>query len=277
MCGQGRQPLNKRKEIKMTVATKEKFDVNMNDMLMSVLKDKGTIATCYSNFHNYSIRNQFLAFWQMKSRNIEVSPINNFNGWKNLKRSVKKGEKAIYLWQPFQVTEKDIDENGNEVENKKLIFRYLPRWFALSQTDGQEFKPEQANIKGFDLNKVYKKFEIEIIPFDMIDGNCQGFAKVSDKKLAINPVAEHPEMTILHEVAHIALKHNEVDFGRDLKELEAETVAYIIGSILDFDDKLLSDSRGYVQGWFKGNTIPDKNATRIMRVANDILKAGLGE
>ena len=66
-----------------------------------------------------------------------------------------------------------------------------------------------------------------------------------------------------------------MELSRDLKELEAETVAYIIGSILDFDDRLLSDSRGYVQGWFKGNRIPDKNATRIMKVANDMLKAGL--
>ena len=66
-----------------------------------------------------------------------------------------------------------------------------------------------------------------------------------------------------------------MDAFKDLKELEAETVAYIIGSILDFDDRLLSDSRGYVQGWFKGNRIPDKNATRIMKVANDMLKAGL--
>ena len=261
----------------MVVKEKEQFKVNMHDMLVSVLKDKGTIASCYSNFHNYSIRNQFLAYWQMKSRNIEVSPINNFKGWKALNRSVNKGEKAIYLWQPFQITEKDVDSNGNEIEVKKTIFRYLPRWFALSQTNGKEFKVEKANIKGFDLNKVYKKFGIEIVPFDMINGNCQGFAVAQDKKLAINPVAQHPEMTILHEVAHIALEHDKVDFGRGLKECEAETVAYIVGSILDFDDKLLSDSRGYVQGWFKENEIPDKNASRIMKVANDILKAGLGK
>ena len=259
------------------VATKEQFKVNMHEMLVSVLKDKGTIATCYSNFHNYSIRNQFWAYWQMKSRDIQVSPINSFGGWKNLSRSIKKGEKAIYLWQPFSITEKETDENGNEKETKKVIFKYLPRWFAMSQTDGKEFKPEQADIKGFDLNKVYKKFGIKIVPFDMTDGNCQGFARVQGKELAINPIAEHPEMTILHEVAHIALEHDKVDFGRDLKECEAETVAYIVGSILDFDDNLLSDSRGYVQNWFKGNVIPDKNATRIMKVANDILKAGLGK
>ena len=213
----------------------------------------------------------------MKCRGIEVSPINNFKGWKKLKRSVKKGEKAIYLWQPFPIVDKEVDENGNIIENKRLIFKYLPRWFALSQTNGEDFKPEEANIKGFDLTKIYKKYGIEIIPFDMIDGNCQGFAVTKDKKLAINPIAEHPEMTILHEVAHIALEHDKMDFGKDLKELEAETVAYILGSILDFDEKLLSDSRGYVQGWFRGNTIPDKNAARIMTVANDMLKAGLGK
>lgn len=261
------------------VATKEQFKVDMNEMLISVLKDKGTIAKCYSNFHNYSIVNQFLAYWQMKSRNIEISPINSFGGWKKLKRSIKKGERAIYLWQPFEIPEK-LDSKGNVVEDKKLIFKYLPRWFALSQTnsnDGSEFNAETFKIDNFNFDKVYKKYGIEIIPFDDMNGNCQGFAQVDGKKLAINPVAEHPEMTVLHEIAHIALKHNEVDFGRDLKELEAETVAYIVGSILDFDDKLLSDSRGYVQNWFKGNVIPDANAKRIMSVANAMLKAGLGK
>lgn len=260
----------------MAVKEKEQFKVDMHDMLETVLKDKGTIATCFKNFHNYSIRNQFIAYFQMKMRNIEISPINSFGGWKNLKRSINKGEKAIYLWQPFTIPAK-LDKNGNEIEPKKVVFKYLPRWFALSQTNGNDIKVEDIKVNGFDFNKVYKKYGIKIVNFDSLNGNVQGFARVGKKELAINPVAQDIEMTILHEVAHIAFEHDKEDLklSRDLKELEAETVAYIIGSILDFDDRLLSDSRGYVQGWFKGNRIPDKNATRIMKVANDMLKAGL--
>lgn len=259
------------------MVVKEQFKVDMNDMLVTVLQDKGTIASCFSNFHNYSIRNQFLAYWQCKIRGIQVSPINSFGGWKKLKRHVNKGESALYLWQPFTITEKEVDEKGKEVYSSHVIFKYLPRWFVMSQTNGEDLKPETVEVKGFDLNKVYKKYGIKLVEFDHINGNVQGFARVKSKELAINPIADHPEMTIFHEVAHIALGHDKVEFDNHLQELEAETVAYILGSILDFDDELLSNSRGYVQNWFKGNKIPDKNATRIMKVANDMLKAGLGK
>ena len=260
----------------MNTYQKPKFEVNMNDMLKEVLSNSGTISTCYSNFHNYSIRNQFLAYWQMKCRNIEVSPINSFGGWKKLNRSIIKGQKAIWLWMPYSFDKKVIDEVTGE-ETKKHIsgFKFVNHWFALSQTHGETIKLDDIKINNFDIKKVLKTFDIKETKFDHINGNVQGFARVKEKELAINPLAQHCEMTILHEIAHIVCEHDKRDISKDLKELEAETVAYIVGSVLGFDEKQLSDSRGYVQNWFKGNEIPPKNAEKIMSVADKILKAGL--
>ena len=118
----------------------------------------------------------------------------------------------------------------------------------------------------------------------MVDGNVQGYANVAKKELAINPIAQHPEMTILHEVAHIALKHevahialkhNTAEYDRSIKEVEAETVAYIIGSILKVDENQLKDSRGYIQLWLSNQALPEKNAKNIFTVANKILKSGI--
>lgn len=255
---------------------KEKFSVDYTQLLRDVLLEEGTISSCYSMFHNYTLNNQFLAYHQMKMRGIKISPINSFSGWNKLNRSINKGEKAIYLWQPIVIKEKELNTKTNKIEEvEKVIFTFKPKWFALSQTNGAEIKPEDIKIGGFNFENVFKTFGIKLVDFDSLNGNVQGFARVKEKELAINPLDKHAEMTILHEVAHIVLKHSEVDYGRDMQELEAETVAYIVGSVLKLNDKMLSDSRGYVQNWFKGNEIPPKHANNIMRVADKILKAGL--
>jgi hypothetical protein len=83
----------------------------------------------------------------------------------------------------------------------------------------------------------------------MIDGNCQGYA--SGQTFALNPVAALPHKTRLHEMAHIVLGHTQeftmTDSERtpkDIKEVEAESVAYILCSILCLPG--LEESRGYI-------------------------------
>lgn len=264
-----------------TKTKRPEFKVNYNEMFTEVLEKEGTISKCFSMFHNYSINNQFLAYWQLKCKGMNLQPINSFKGWNKLNRKIKKGEKALYLWFPITINNKTTDDNGNEVSEQKTIFKFQPHWFALEQTDGETIEPETITINGFDFDKVYKLYGIEIIPFEKMNGNIQGYAKTKEKKLAINPIAEDPEMTILHEVAHIALKHCDVKYSDDLeidhtlKELEAETVAYIVGSILKLSDAELKRSRGYVQGFFKEHEIPEKQAKNIMATANKILKTGM--
>jgi hypothetical protein len=42
---------------------------------------------------------------------------------------------------------------------------------------------------------------IERVPFDHTDGNIQGFAK--QRQVAINPLAQLPFKTLLHELGHL--------------------------------------------------------------------------
>ena len=252
--------------------TKE-FTVNYNTMLSDILEKPATISACFSTFHNYSINNQFLAYWQLKSRNLPISPIASFGQWNKLNRHVKAGESGLYLWMPLTIKEKDNE--GNEI-GTKTIFKFKKGWFALSQTQGAELKSlETVKIKGFNFKKALDTLKIKYIEFDKLNGNLQGYARTSEDTIAINPLAEDFEMTTFHEIAHIVLKHNKATYDKDLKELEAEATAYIIGSIIGLSENELSRSRGYVQGWFKGKEIPEKNAKNIMSAAQKILKAGL--
>ena len=111
----------------------------------------------------------------------------------------------------------------------------------------------------------------------MIDGNCQGYSQ--GRTIAINPVAANPLKTTIHEMAHILCGHTTEGrvtdselTPRHLREAEAESVAFLVGSIIGLDK--LSDNRGYIQGWLSGDTIPEKSCQKIFRVADQILKAG---
>jgi antirestriction protein ArdC len=115
------------------------------------------------------------------------------------------------------------------------------------------------------------------VAFDHSDGNCQGYA--SGRTIAVNPVAILPHKTRFHELAHVVLGHTTDEMmadsektPRDIREVEAEGVAYILCSVLDLPG--LHESRGYIQNWLAGAEVSDKSAQRIFSAANKILEAG---
>ena len=96
----------------MTTTQAQKIEkINYNDLLNEALIGEGTISKCYSLFHRYSIQNQLLACKQLRMRGLDISPINSFSGWNKLNRHIKKGEKAISLWMPFNKKYIDKDDN----------------------------------------------------------------------------------------------------------------------------------------------------------------------
>jgi hypothetical protein len=98
-------------------------------------------------------------------------------------------------------------------------------------------------------------------------------------KIAINPVAQMPEKTTFHELAHIELGHtteavhDSETLPRSLREVEAEAVALLCLESLGVDGA--EYCRGYIQNWLQGSTIPERSAQRIFAAADKILKAGI--
>ena len=63
---------------------------------------------------------------------------------------------------------------------------------------------------------------------------------------------------------------------RNLKECEAEAVALICCVALDLPG--IEQCSGYIQAWWgKGNSIPERSAQRILKAADQILKAGTNQ
>jgi antirestriction protein ArdC len=251
---------------------------NFTTLLHEAVNKPGTIMKAYSAFHNYSLGNQLLAFVQCQIRGIEPGPINTFPKWQDLRRHVKKGEKALTLCMPVTVKQKETDETGEEQDASFTTFVYKARWFVLAQTDGEAM--ELPQLPSFDADKALATLDIQRIPFTETDGNYQGYAK--KRSIAINPIAQLPHKTLFHELGHVVLGHtSEADFNdsehtpRNLREVEAEAVALLCCEALNLDGA--EYCRGYIQEWLKrgsDSAIPEKSAQKILKAADQILKAG---
>jgi antirestriction protein ArdC len=249
---------------------------NWQRLLIDAVSKPGRISQAYTAFHNYSIGNALEALWQCTARGIDPGPLNTFMGWKELGRHVRKGERAISLWMPITCKTKVQDAEDREEQSHVFTrFIYKPHWFVLSQTEGTEFDLSTA-VPGFDSDRALSVLKISRIPFDITNGNCQGYATA--KCIAISPIAVLPHKTFFHETAHVVLGHTAetgmVDDDRtprDIREAEAEAVALICCESLGLEGAEFS--RGYIQHWLRGNPMPEKSAQKIFS-ASRILKAG---
>jgi len=246
-----------------------------SEYLKDIVSKEGVLSSCYSTFHNYSLLNQFLASSQLQGRGQKIAPIASYNKWKELGRQVKKGSKGLALLMPVTINKKDADGQKTDDHFKTYIFRN--NWFSLDDTEGADFTPE-VKIAEWDKNKALAALDIKEVDFQHLSGNAQGYAK--DREIAINPLAILPHKTRFHELAHIVLGHTAENVlmsdseltPKDIKEVEAESVAYILCELLGLEGKI--ESRGYIQHWLSSETIPDKSAAKIFGAADKILKAG---
>src|SRR5437016_8294226 len=247
--------------------TERHEEIQFRQLLEEAVTKPGTLMRAYSLFWNYSLGNQVLALIQANNRGIQLGPIASFNRWKELGRYVKSGEKAIELCMPVTVkrTVKETGPDGNDVETEVPFKRFVFRrnWFMLSQTDGAEYQP--AAIPTWDRARALATLNVEEIPFEMLNGNCQGFAK--GRQIAINPLAQMAAKTTFHELAHIELGHtseavhDSETLPRSLREVEAEAVALFVLESLAMDGTEFC--RGYIQNWLSGAEIPERSAQRI--------------
>ena len=263
---------------------------SFSELLVEAVNKPGVVSQAYFHFHSYSFMNQLLALFECWRRKIEPGPIHTIVGWQKLNRAVRRGEKAITLCMPVSWVEKkmpktdvmqthDIGE-ANSLDAKNVVrrrFIFRPNWFVLSQTDGEPLPP--VSIPDWDESLALSSLQIEKVPFTLTDGNVQGYAQV--RQVAVSPIAEMPHRTLIHEIAHVLLGHtaesaNMVDQGertpRDVREVEAEGVAYIVTQSLGLPGDEFS--RGYLQHWLHGQKIEERSAQRMFHAADTILKAG---
>lgn len=252
---------------------------DFNNLLTKALTEQGLISKAYSLIHRFSLSNQMLATIQLQERGMAISPIASFGRWQNLGRQVKKGAKALALFMPISIHQQlKNEETGEEQPTGKAFTRFALKhhWFSLEQTEGGDYQ-EPLATPAWDTSLSLKRLSISEEPFQMLNGNIQGYAL--ERSIAVNPVAALPHKTRFHELAHVVLGHtartgcsDTSKLSRQIEEVEAEGVAFLLCSLLNLPG--LAEARGYIQSWLGTQDLPERSAQRIFNAAQVILAAG---
>src|SRR5271157_1463355 len=95
-------------------------------LLDEAVKKPGFIHEAYSRFHNYSLGNQLLALFQCIMRGIQPGPLATFPKWKELRRFVKKGQKALTLCMPLTCTRtKTVKKDDGTDQEEEFFFTHF--------------------------------------------------------------------------------------------------------------------------------------------------------
>ncbi len=187
-----------------------------------------------SHFHSYSFTNIMLIQMQFP----EATRIAGFHTWKKLGRFVQKGEKAIRIVAPIVKKKSDLVDKFHSEEKDICGFRIV-NVFDINQTSGEEL-PQFEKVKGNPqvysnrLNNYITECNIKLEYSDELkyDGISVGGKIVIRSNLT---PAEDFSVRI-HELAHELLhKSKNTILSKELKEIEAEAVAFIVSHAIGLD------------------------------------------
>lgn len=216
------------------------------------------------NLSHYSFNNQIYIMLQKQ----DASTVYTFKKWNKLGRFIKSKEKGIKIFKP--IIKKEIDENDNQKSN--LLGFQVGYVFDISQTEGEKIEVFQFDKAKIVSNKKDIISSLEII----IKSNNYNLIYVSEKELGTDcfGLCDHKNKVIklrddlvdlqeistcVHEIGHM-LAHSEYrkDFEgltlkekREIKEIEAESIACIVCTYLNLDTSNFNFS--YILGWSEGD------------------------
>ncbi len=248
------------------------------------------------SIRRFSFRNQMLIWMQRPT----ASAVATYRSWLRQGRQVRRGERSVLVLAPVIVS-KPKTGKPDETESRLVGFRTLPV-FDVSQTDpvpGSKSLPEPASITTdittpelFDRSvEVLRSVVLSLGP-EVVSGvelrprreddhpEAHGWYERGSKKITIitgERSASHEFKTLLHEVGHALLHGSDDHHARAEMEVEAESVAYVVGKVLGLDTS--GFSFGYVCSWAgteKAQTMVLKSGERIVKAVNTILDALLG-
>jgi hypothetical protein len=254
----------------------EQTKLDWNQLLDEALTAPGNLQGIYSRFHSYSLTNELLFLMQGIHE-----PVASFSRWKSLGRHVLQGAKAKEVIVPLLVNEPAPEDEPLEEKRERVArligFKLVRGVFGLSDTDGAELPP--FNLPGWDVQTALDKLGIRRVPFENTNGNLQGYSQ--GVEIAINPVAVHPEKTLLHEVGHVVLGHtlphslDDYQTHRGTKEFQAEATAYLtMNELGQLDEATAAHSRGYIQHYLEGERPPEPAIRQVFTAADRIFKSG---
>ncbi len=229
-----------------------------------------------ARFHKYSWHNSLLILFQRP----DAERVAGFQTWKRLGRFVRKGERGIMIFSPCFFHREERSESG-ESESVDGIFFKPVHVFDVAQTDGRELPDVECPVIDADasalliaLERVAVKRSI-VVKYDTLVG--QGFGYAADKGESIVIDNAHSTgqraKTLAHELAHCALHFGKTDkatvLTRNIAELEAESVAYVVCRHFGLDTTIRSSA--YIALWDGNAKALRESLERIATTARTLI------
>jgi antirestriction protein ArdC len=235
-----------------------------------------------AGFWNYSFNNQMLILIQRPDATL----VTGYRKWESKGRQVRKGEKSIGIYAPM--IRKKTDEVTGKERSYVAGFR-IASVFDIGQTEGDPI-PEDVTrtslLEGDAPEMLYdamvgvataNKYRVE-------RGDCHGangFTRPSDRLIMVREDVSDLQAfkTLVHELAHMLLHCEDADLTRDAQahrdvaEVEAESVAYIVSKALGLETSPYS--LPYVAAW-GGKDAQEKitsTGQRVVKTARVIIDA----
>jgi len=226
-----------------------------------------------SRFHNYSFGN-VMAIAMQRPDAVRVA---GFHTWRELGRFVKKGEKGIRILAPMVGKDKESTVEGDGKQGSRVFGFRAVYVFDISQTDGKEL-PQFASVEGDaggHLAKLMQFASESGIAIEFADdlGGAEGLSYGGRIKLLSGKPDARTFAVLTHELAHELLhKQDRKNAGaKDRRELEAEAVAFIIGTAIGLD--MNTASADYIRLYSGNADALSESLDGISRASKAILAA----
>jgi len=186
------------------------------------------------HFPNYSFGNVLLIARQKP----DATHVAGMWAWNQLGRRVKRGQKGIAILAPM-ISKTRKDETAHE-ENKPstlLGFRRVYVWDE-SQTEGAPL-PEIAKVTGeagVYLDRLREYIIAQGVTLEYNESIAPALGMAFGSTIRLLPGQEKAEefSTLVHELAHLALKHADrrTATTKTVRETEAEAIAFVVSKAI---------------------------------------------
>lgn len=239
-----------------------------------------------SRFSSYSARNQLLIMLNAPEGTTAVA---GYREWQKHGRQVRKGEKGIKILAPVtrkvqQDTHPHDHSGQRETDPRYAVVGVRPATvFALEQTDGEPM-PTPAQISGDGPDGLWEDLQhrAEQHGFAVQLEQCapEGYTRFDIRSIGVRADRSPADQTatLAHELGHVLLhdpdRNGQVEC-RGVKELEAESVSYIVTGAWGLDTRAYTFP--YVATWAESApeglaTLVGDTAARVTTAAHALLE-----
>lgn len=268
-----------------------RLDTLAAEVILDPERMKGLATSWASGFRSYSLGNYLLIYFQRPGASVCAG----FNLWRSKGRHVKAGEKGLAILAPIlaggrrreapargqaltfgdQATGPEVRDDGREARPGALLGFRVVYVFDIGQTEGAPLDIGANRVTGSAVVTLeaaaaaWPEFPLELVESladGMTDGRSVRVARRANKGQEV--------VAYFHELGHVLLGHvgpeaKRRDVPREVREVEAEAVAYLCGAALGLESE---SSAEYIRHYDGDRAALDRSGVKVLQTAEKILR-----